>query len=244
MTNYYKEDLAFIHDVGYRDFVLKSAPGILKIIQQNNINSGLVVDLGCGSGLWAEVLVKTNYQVLGIDISEGMINIAKVRVPTAKFMVESLFKAEFPTCNTVTSISECINYLFDADNNSQTLSNLFQRIYHALNPGGVFVFDIAEPGQVPPGKPIKSFNEGEDWIVLVEKEENREQAILNRRIITLRKVGEYYRRDDEIHVQKLYKSNDIAELLREVGFMVEVMSSYGDYPLPPNHAAFVARKVG
>lgn len=106
----------------------------------------------------------------------------------------------------------------------------------------MLIFDIGEPGQVPRRKFIKSFNEGEDWIVLVEKEENAEQEILNRRIITFRKVGEYYRRDDEIHVQKLYKSNDIAELLREVGFMVKVISSYGDYPLPPNHAAFVAYK--
>jgi SAM-dependent methyltransferase len=243
MTKYYKQDLAFIHDVGYRDFVLKSAPGILEILKDNKINSGLVVDLGCGSGLWAEVLVQADYDVLGIDISEAMIDIAKTRVPKAKFRVESLFKADIPTCNAVTSISECINYLFDLDNNSQALSKLFQRIYNALNLGGVFIFDIGEPGQIPPGKLINSFNEGEDWIVLVEKEENQEQEILNRRIITLRKVGEYYRRDDEIHIQKLYKSTNIAEHLREVGFMVEVMSSYGDYLLPENHAAFLAKKV-
>ncbi|BDI18310.1 hypothetical protein ANSO36C_41120 [Nostoc cf. commune SO-36] len=32
MNEWYKEDLAFIHDDGFRDFALKSAPGILEIL--------------------------------------------------------------------------------------------------------------------------------------------------------------------------------------------------------------------
>jgi methylase of polypeptide subunit release factors len=48
---WYKEDLAFIHDVGFSDYALKSAPGLLDILAQNQIRDGLVVDLGCGSGL-------------------------------------------------------------------------------------------------------------------------------------------------------------------------------------------------
>lgn len=51
MKEWYKKDLAHIHDVGHSDYALKSAPGILKILAQNNIRDGLVVDLGCGSGL-------------------------------------------------------------------------------------------------------------------------------------------------------------------------------------------------
>ncbi len=62
MKEFYKEDLAFIHDTGHSDFALKSAPGILDILRRNEIRDGLVVDLGCGSGLWAEQLVKAGYQ--------------------------------------------------------------------------------------------------------------------------------------------------------------------------------------
>ncbi|HEY9652469.1 MAG TPA: class I SAM-dependent methyltransferase, partial [Coleofasciculaceae cyanobacterium] len=61
-----------IHDVGFADYALKSAPGLLEILAHNNIHEGLVVDLGCGSGLWARELTKGNYQVLGIDISESL----------------------------------------------------------------------------------------------------------------------------------------------------------------------------
>lgn len=242
MNKWYKEDLAYIHDVGFSDYALKSAPGILEILAQSQIRSGLVVDLGCGSGLWAQELVKADYQVLGVDISESAIAIARTRVPDAEFRVESLFKVDIPPCNAITSIGECLNYLFDPDNDLQTLLELFHRIYSALNPGGVFIFDIAEPGQVAQGTPMRGFTEGEDWVVLVDKEEDRKQETLTRRIITFRKVGEHYRRDDEVHRQRLYKAADIAEELRKMGFQVEVMRSYGQYSLPQAHAAFIALK--
>jgi SAM-dependent methyltransferase len=242
MEEWYKEDLAYIHDVGYSDYALKSAPGILDILAQNNIREGLIVDLGCGSGLSALEFTKAGYRVLGVDVSESLIAIARTRVPNAEFVVESLFKTNIPSCNAVTSIGECFNYLFDADNNRQILIQLFERIYHALTPGGVFIFDIAEPGQIMPGNTTKSFTEGKDWIVLVEKEEDREQLTLSRRIITFRQIGEHYRRDDELHRLRLYAATDIAAELERVGFQVQILRSYGQYELPKAHAAFVAFK--
>ena len=106
MKEWYKEDLAYIHDVGHSDYALKSAPGILKILAQNNIRDGLIVDLGCGSGLSALELTKAHYQILGVDISESLIAIARTRVPNAEFRVESLFKIDIPSCNAVISIGE------------------------------------------------------------------------------------------------------------------------------------------
>jgi hypothetical protein len=153
-----------------------------------------------------------------------------------------LFDAEIPPCQAVTSISECINYLFDPENNRRTLATLFRRVYQALTPGGVFIFDIAEPGQITPEKPARWFTEGDGWMVLVDKSEDLRQMTFTRKIITYRKVGNYYRRDDEIHRQLLYKAADIAKELRRAGFRVSVRRSYGDYALPPSHAAFTARK--
>ncbi|OUL32631.1 class I SAM-dependent methyltransferase [Nostoc sp. 106C] len=241
MPEYYKEDLAFIHDIGYSDYALKSAPGILEILARHHIREGLIVDLGCGSGLSAQEFTKAGYRVLGIDISESMIAIARERSPNAEFRIGSLFEVNIPLCNAVTSISECLNYLFDPKSDRQTLINLFQRIYNALVPGGVLIFDIAEPRQVTE-KITKGFTEGKDWVVLVEKAENQEANILTRRIISFRKVGEYYRRDDEVHYQQLYKATDIANELHQVGFEVQMMRSYGEYSLPKAHAAFIARK--
>ena len=245
MREWYREDLAYIHDVGFGDYALGAAPGILEILDRNGIREGLVVDLGCGSGLWARELAKARcYRVLGIDISESMIDIARRRVPEAEFRVGSLFEADIPPCEAVTSISEVLNYLFDPENGGQELARLFRRVYQALVPGGVFVFDVAGPGQIPRGTKSRGFSEGEDWVVLVEKEEDRERATLTRRITTFRRVGEHYRRDDEVHRQRLYRPSEIAGELRRAGFRVRTMRGYGQYDLPRAHAAFVARKSG
>ncbi|HKP88240.1 MAG TPA: class I SAM-dependent methyltransferase [Blastocatellia bacterium] len=240
MKKYYEEDLAYIHDVGHAEFALRSAPGILEILERSGIRDGLVADLGCGSGLWAQRLIEAGYDVLGIDISEAMIRIAQRRAPAAEFRIESLHKAELPLCNAVTSISECLNYLFDPRNERSALPRLFGRVYSSLSPGGLFVFDIGEPGQVAEGVVTRGFSEGEDWVVLVEKKE--QQGILTRRITTFRKVGNNYRRADETHVQRLYKAADVAKELRRAGFRVRTARSYGRYDLPKGHAAFIARK--
>ena len=241
MQDYYREDLAYIHDVGYGEHALKSAAGILKILTNNNIADGLIVDLGCGSGLSTLEFTKAGYRVLGIDISETMIALARNRAPSAEFQVASLFKVDIPTCKAVTAIGECLNYLFDPDNNDELLCQLFERIYQALEPGGIFIFDIAEPGQLERNDQ-QQFSEGHDWFVLVEKEEDSAQSTQKRRIITYRKVGAHYRRSDEVHHVRLYRSTDIAHKLRKVGFKVETMRSYDQYQLPKAHAAFVARK--
>ena len=65
----YDRDLAYIHDTGFTGFVRKAAPGMLRLLWQNGIRSGLVVDAGCGSGVWARELTDRGYGVLGIDIS-------------------------------------------------------------------------------------------------------------------------------------------------------------------------------
>lgn len=242
MTNWYREDLAYIHDAGFGDYALESAPGILEILARSGIREGLVVDLGCGSGLWARELANAGYRVLGIDISSAMIELARRRVPEAEFRVGSLFEEEIPPCDAVTSVGEVFNYLFDPSGGPEALDWFFRRVYDSLAPGGVFVFDVAEPGQVHRVTPARGFTEGEDWVVLVEREEDLEQAVLTRRITSFRRVGEHYRRDDEVHRQRLYESREIAGRLRRAGFRVRTMRGYGEYRLPRAHVAFVARK--
>src|SRR5918993_2514623 len=227
---WYGEDLAYIHDVGHAEFALGAAPGIMEILDRNGIHHGLVVDLGCGSGLWARKLVDAGYRVVGIDISEAMIELSRNRVPGAEFRVGSLFEAEIPRCAAVTAVSEVLNYLFDPENEDRGLGRLFRRVYDALAPGGVFVFDALGPGQVPPGATARGFRVGEDWAVLSEREEDPEQGTMVRRIVSFRKVGKHYRRDEEVHRVRLYAPEEVSAELRDVGFGVRTLDAYGDYP--------------
>jgi SAM-dependent methyltransferase len=241
-VRWYGEDIAYIHDVGHAEFALGAAPGIMEILDRNGIHDGLVVDLGCGSGLWARELVDAGYKVLGIDISEAMIELSRNRVPEAEFRVGSLFEVEIPRCQAITAVSEVLNYLFDAGSEERGLGCFFRRVHGALVPGGVFVFDVLGPGQVPPGTRARGFRVGEDWTVLAEREEDIERGTMERRIVSFRKVGEHYRRDAEVHRVRLYDPSGLSAELEQAGFRVRKMRSYGAHPLSEGHAAFVARK--
>ena len=201
--------------------------------------SGLVVDLGCGSGILARGLCESGYSVLGVDVSPSMIKLARANAPRARFKIASLFDVEIPACIAVTSTGECINYLFGNAKN-RSVKALFRRVFDAIERGGAFIFDVAEPGQVPKGQVVKSHLEGDGWAVLTEKSEAH--GVLTRRIVTFRKSGQRYRRSQEVHTQRLYKSSEIATALRDVGFRVRVMRGYGSQPMLPARAAFLAKK--
>jgi SAM-dependent methyltransferase len=192
--------------------------------------------------LWARELVDAGYRVLGIDISEAMIELSRNRVPEAEFKLGSLFEVEIPPCKAVTAVSEVLNYVFDAENEKLGLGRLFRRVHGELVPGGVFVFDVLSPGQVPLGARTQGFSVGEDWTVLSELEEDDERGTMERRIVSFRKVGELYRRDDEVHPVRLYDPAELSSELERAGFRVRTLRSYGDFPLSGGHTAFVADK--
>jgi SAM-dependent methyltransferase len=235
-VNGYRSDLAYIHDVGFGDFARKAAPGLLAILRRADIRSGLVVDLGCGSGIWAAELTRRGYDVLGIDISRPMIELARKRAPAARFINASFLSAKLPPCDAVTAIGECFNYTFDRRNSRRELARFFRRVHEALRPGGVLIFDIAEPGQAA----RRAYAEGNDWAILFEAEPRRN--LLLRRLTTFRQVGKLYRRSQETHRLRLYRSSDVAAELRPAGFAVHIAHAYGRMPLPSANAAFVATK--
>src|SRR5262249_43106923 len=109
----YENDLAYIHDSGFGEFARGSAPGLLKLLRQSGITDGLVVDLGCGSGIWARELADSGFRVIGVDISPAMIQLARQRVPEADFEVGSFVQFHIPACRVVTALGEVFNYLFD-----------------------------------------------------------------------------------------------------------------------------------
>jgi SAM-dependent methyltransferase len=239
----YQSDLAYIHDVGFGAFAREAAPGLLKILQEQGIERGLVVDLGCGSGIWAQALTKAGYEVLGVDISAAMIALAKQKAPNAQFQKASLLHVKLPACDAVTSIGEGLNYQFEP-NGLADLQALFARIFAALRPGGAFVFDLLQPGVQRAQNPQRIFSEGKDWAILVEKEENFAARQLIRRMTMFRKIGKLYRRSSETHIVQLYKALDIARSLRDVGFRVQLLYGYGEVKFRPAHIGFIATKPG
>lgn len=240
-TKAYENDLAYIHDQGYGHFARDSAPGLLNFLHQAGIRDGQIVDLGCGSGIWAKELVNAGFQVLGVDISPAMIEIARSRVPQAEFHVGSFLQFPIPMCRAVTALGEVFNYLFDADHSLLSLEAVCKKVFDALSPRSLLIFNVAEPSRFRGQKQV--FTEGDDWTCLVEYQYDESTQLLTRRIVTFRRVEDAYRRREEIHCQQLFEEAHMRAMLESIGFTVQTVRSYGDYPLGQGVIGFVARKA-
>ena len=230
---YYQTDLAWIHHTGFSEFATLASRGILASLQSHRIREGLIVDIGCGSGILARALTDSGYAVLGIDASPAMIDLARVTAPAARFDIAAFDEATLPPCAAITATGEVLNY--------GTLARVQTFIRHAaqaLNPGGLLLFDIAERGGYPPHDERRVG--GDDWSVITIKDSDGQR--LTRRVLTFRQIDGITRRDEEVHVLELYEREELLAILRENGFRVRVRRSYGSYRLPKGHAVYVATR--
>jgi SAM-dependent methyltransferase len=161
--------------------------------------------------------------------------------PRSRFQVASLLSVKLPACDAITSIGECLNYCFDRRNSREEIRHLFRRVYQALRPGGVFVFDIAELGRIPK-QPEKKWMAGPDWAVLVSIDGDRKRSTLQREITSFRKIGKRYRRSDETHTLRLYRASDLVQDLARCGFRARKLSRYGEFRFLPGIAGVLAVK--
>lgn len=239
----YGRDLAFIHDAGFGDFAHHAAQHLLALLEGRDTTRGLIVDLGCGGGISARAYTRAGFDVLGIDISRSQVALARRHAPRARFRVRSLFAAKIPNCVAVSAIGECFNYLFDRSNDARALETVLRRVFAALEPGGVLMFDVSTPGRVAGGT-TRNFFEGKGWTVTVEASEDRRHRQLRRAITSYRRAGGAYRRSFELHELRLWSTREIAQLLKRIGFEFSVRNRYGVLRLPKGMACFVATRPG
>ncbi|MGO8674746.1 MAG: class I SAM-dependent methyltransferase [Limisphaerales bacterium] len=73
----YEEDLAFVHHEGFGEFARAAGPELLRLLRQANLRRGTLVDLACGSGIWADLAQWSDFNVIGVDQSQAMIRLAR-----------------------------------------------------------------------------------------------------------------------------------------------------------------------
>lgn len=233
--SFYGADLAHVHDKGFGDFARAAARELLARAPK----PGTVVELGCGSGIGAQILSDAGWDVVGIDLSAEMLAIAARRAPRARFARGSIWDAELPPCDAVTAIGEVVNYAADPRAGPDRLPELFARIERALAPGGVFLFDFATPGRGTLGAGPGA-REGAGWRIEHDAAEDPERELLERRMAV--RVGD--RESRETHLLRLYEPDRVRGQLESAGFRAEALEGYDDFGFWPGYAAFAACKPG
>jgi SAM-dependent methyltransferase len=243
-VNEYGEDLAYVHDAGFSDLAQAAANRVVAELRRRRVFDGLVVDVGCGTGVAARRFVRAGYEVLGIDASRDMLALARQAAPAATFRHGSFVDAELPAdCVAVTAIGEVVNYDTTPEA-EEHLAAFFARAHAALRPKGLLVLDVAGPGRVPDGGPRRSWSEGGDWAILVETAEDRPAHELTRRMTVFRRAGGGWRRTETEHRQRLHPASAIVALLRDVGFRARILRAYeGDEEFAPGHRAIVSTRT-
>ena len=78
-------DLALIHHLGFGFHADACAPAIIDLLTSVRECDGLVVEIGCGSGLLTRHLVEAGHRVIATDASTAMLDLARRYAPGADF---------------------------------------------------------------------------------------------------------------------------------------------------------------
>lgn len=236
----------FMNDVPYR----KWSVYLLGLLREYGIDDGLILELGCGTGSMTELLAAAGYDMIGVDNSEDMLEIAMdKRVASGHdilYLMQDMREFElYGTVRAVVSICDSMNYILKEED----LLQVFRLVNNYLDPKGYFIFDM---------NTIYKYEQiGESTIA-----ENREEAsfIWDNYYDKDSCVNEYdlalfipegnhglNRKYEEVHTQRAYPLGTVKRLLREAGmkFIAAYNESTHD-PVKPDSERFyvIARECG
>ena len=171
------------------------------------------LDLGCGTGVLCEILHKSGIRASGMDLSAGMIEIARMRNPEIRYeeadMTTYCPDARF---DLVTCTGDALNHIGALSD----IGKIFRNVYRYTAPGGYFIFDMLNEREVSSGEPFEmDFSETvRVWFQMTRPEPD--QVNLRVRVF---ENGEL--RFEENIRETLHDPNVICDLLRCSGFEVE-----------------------
>ena len=116
---------------------------IHSMLCESGVENGLVLDLGCGTGTMTEILAGYGYDMIGVDNSEEMLELAlEKRLQSGHdilYLLQDMREFElYGTVKAVVSVCDSVNYITDTDD----LEKVFRLVNNYLDPGGLFLFDF------------------------------------------------------------------------------------------------------
>lgn len=128
-----------MQEIDYKEF----ADYYEKAFKKFGIAPELVLDLGCGTGNITLELANRGYDMIGLDASPEMLEIAmeKARAQEKEILFLHQDMTEFELYGTVGAMVcalDGVNYLTE----DGQLEDMLKLLHYYLDPGGIFIFDL------------------------------------------------------------------------------------------------------
>jgi len=199
---------------------------LLKILTEKlQIKPQKILDIACGTGNHSIILAKKGYTVTGVDLSEGMLKVAKSKAQKENVSV-SFINQDMRHMELGESF-DCAICMFGAFPYNTTLRDIQQALNSVkshLKEGGAFIFDFANIGGLRPTLNTSWESVEDERGVLFRLSSNKFDAETNLwepnfRFIHLMRDGSWDQ-FGETHKLRLFTYPEICEYLRQNGYEV------------------------
>ena len=182
----------------------------------------LVVELGCGTGSFTMVMAKKGYDIMGIDLSPEMLDIARRKSSEAgldiMFLEQDMRELDlYCTTGTVVSVCDSINYLLEDEDVVET----FKLVNNFLFPKGIFIFDFNTLHKYRDVIGDATIAENREDCSFIWENYYHEEEHINEYDVTIfakcDKDDELFRRSVETHYQRGYTLEEMKGFVAAAG---------------------------
>ena len=191
----------------------------MQILAREGVKPRTVVDLACGTGSVTEILARKGYDVLGVDMSEEMLTVAAMKLMEQGFMprfsCQLLQELRLPRAvDMAVCALDSLDYILNPDDCKEAI----RRTYKALNPGGIFIFDVNTPEKLRAMDGQVFLDEDDDVYCVWRGEFDQQTNICSYGMDLFQREGDTWRRSFEEHREYAYSREQLEGFLKDAGF--------------------------
>ena len=193
---------------------------VKELLAEEGIRDGILLDLGCGTGSVTELLAKSGFDMIGIDNSEEMLDIAMEKRDDSGldilYLLQDMREFElYGTVKGVVSICDSMNYILE----DEDLLDVFKLVHNYLDNEGIFIFDMNTMYKYENILAENTFAEDREessfiWGNYYDEEEEINQYDLS---LFVQEDDGRYRKYEETHLQRAYRQEIVEKLIHESG---------------------------
>lgn len=203
------------NDVDYRGTV----EFYFEILKREGLSPRTAVDLACGTGSVTALLAERGLEVLGVDLSEEMLTMAQQKTAgmenAPRFVCMPLQELALPRgVDLAVCALDSLDYITEPANCREAI----RRVYRALNPGGIFIFDVNTPEKLRAMDGQVFLDEDDDVYCVWRGEFDESTNICSYGMDLFQREGRQWNRSFEEHREYAYSRDQLTGYLKEAGF--------------------------